>query len=60
MVSSERKNKLLKLAYLKNSLYICPSFMAHYIKNIQLSVKKYLNYLVVPNNCVHTHTHTHK
>ncbi|AIH01691.1 hypothetical protein M949_0520 [Riemerella anatipestifer CH3] len=55
MVSSERKNKLLKFAYLKNSLYICPSFMTHYIKNIQPSVKKCPNYLEQPNNCVNTH-----
>ncbi|WP_260394034.1 hypothetical protein [Riemerella anatipestifer] len=32
--------------------------MTRYISNIQTSVKKYHNYLELPNNCVHTHTHT--
>ncbi|MDR7881708.1 hypothetical protein RIU47_10145 [Riemerella anatipestifer] len=33
--------------------------MTRNISNIQTSVKKCPNYLVVPNNCVNTHTHTH-
>ncbi len=34
--------------------------MTRNISNIQTSVKKYPNYLVVSDNCVNTHTHTER